>query len=53
MVDLVEGVLHLCKPLSLCVDVLLASFGALDCSPSSQDGLLFLLEPLNFLLDSC
>jgi hypothetical protein len=28
------------------------SLNALDCSLPSRDGLLFLLEPLNFLLDS-
>jgi hypothetical protein len=37
---------------SLCVDVLSMSFDMLDCSLPSQDGLLFLLEPLNFLLNS-
>jgi hypothetical protein len=49
----IEGVLHLCKPHSLPIDALPASFSVLDCSMSSQDELLFLSEPLNFLLDSC
>jgi hypothetical protein len=49
----IKGVLYLCEPRSLSIDVLPVSFGALDYSLPSQDGLLFLLKPLNFLLDSC
>jgi hypothetical protein len=49
----IEGVLHLCKPRSLPIDVLPMSFSVFDCTLSSQDELLFLPEPLNFLLDSC
>jgi hypothetical protein len=47
-----EGVLHLCEPRSLPVDVLPSSFGALNCGLPSKYELLFLPEPLNFLLDS-
>jgi hypothetical protein len=47
-----EGVLHLCKPHSFLVDVLPVSFGVLIYNLASQYGLLFLPEPLNFLLDS-
>jgi hypothetical protein len=47
-----EGVLHLCEPRSLPVDDLPVSFSALNCGLPSQYGLLFLSEPLNFLLDS-
>jgi hypothetical protein len=45
--------LHLWKPRSLPIDVLPAGFSVLRCSVSSQDGLFFLSEPLNFLLDFC
>jgi hypothetical protein len=38
----IEGVLHPYEPRSLPIDVLPASFGALDCSLPSQDELLFL-----------
>jgi hypothetical protein len=48
----IKSVLHLCEPHSLPIDVLPVSFGTLDCSLPSQDGLLCLPEPLNFLLDS-
>jgi hypothetical protein len=48
----VQVVLHLYEPHSLPVDVLPISFGALNCSLPSHNGFLFLLEPLNFLLDS-
>jgi hypothetical protein len=47
----IKSVLHLCEPCSLLVDVLLASFSTLNCSLPSQDVLLFLTEPLNFLLN--
>jgi hypothetical protein len=49
----IEGVLHICEPHSLPVHVLPVSFDVLDYSLPSQDRLLFLLEPFNFLLDSC
>jgi hypothetical protein len=49
----IEGVLHLCEPRPLPVDVLPMRFGTVYCSLPSQYGLLFLLEPSNFLLDSC
>jgi hypothetical protein len=48
----IEGILHLYEPCSFPVDVLPVSFGALKRSLPSQYGLLFLSEPLNFLLDS-
>jgi hypothetical protein len=48
----IKHVLHLCEAHSLPVDVLPVSFNTLDCSLPSQDGLLFLPKPLNFLLDS-
>jgi hypothetical protein len=48
----IEGVLQLDDPRLLSVDVLSVSFGTLNCNLSSQDGLLFSPEPLNFLLDS-
>jgi hypothetical protein len=47
----IKRVLHLCEPRSLPVDVLPLRFDTLDCSLPSQDGLLFLPKPLNFLLD--
>jgi hypothetical protein len=48
----IESVLHLCELRSLSVNILPVSFDAMDCNLSCQDGLLFLPEPLNFLLDS-
>jgi hypothetical protein len=48
----VEVVLHLCEPRSLSVDVLSKSFSVLHRGLPSQNGFLFLLEPLDFLLDS-
>jgi hypothetical protein len=48
----VQVVLHLCEPCSLPVDGLPVSFGELHCGLSSQNGFLFLPEPLNVLLDS-
>jgi hypothetical protein len=48
----IESVLHLCDPRSLPIDILHVSFGVFDYSLSSQDGFLFLPDPLNFLLDS-
>jgi hypothetical protein len=48
----IESILQIRKPHPLSVDMLPASLSALDCSLSSHDGLLFLPEPLNFLLDS-
>jgi hypothetical protein len=48
----VQVVLHLCEPRSLPIDVLPASFDVLNCSMPSQNGFLFLSEPLNLLLDS-
>jgi hypothetical protein len=47
-----EGVLHFFEPRSLPVDILSMSFGVLNRGLPSQYVLLFLLEPLNFLLDS-
>jgi hypothetical protein len=49
----IEGVLHLCEPRSLPIDVWPVSFSALDYSLPSQYGLLFFLRLFNFLLDSC
>jgi hypothetical protein len=48
----IEGVMHLYEPCLLPIDVLPTSFCTLNYSMLSQDGLLFLLEPLNFLLNS-
>jgi hypothetical protein len=47
----IKSVLHLCKPYLFSVDVRPASFGTLNCSLPSQDGLLFLSESLIFLLN--
>jgi hypothetical protein len=52
LMENVESVLHLCEPRSASIDVLPMSYDTLDCGLSSQDGLLFLPEPLNFLLNS-
>jgi hypothetical protein len=52
VVEDVQVVLHLCKPPSIILDVLPTSFSALHDNLPSQDGFLFLLEPLNLLLDS-
>jgi hypothetical protein len=46
------GCIHLCEPRSLSVDVLSMSSSALHRGLPSQNGFLFLLEPLNLLLDS-
>jgi hypothetical protein len=48
----VQVVLHLYEPCSLPVDILHVSFNALNCNMPSQNGFLFLSEPLNLLLDS-
>jgi hypothetical protein len=48
----VHVVLHLCEPHLLHVDGFPASFDVLNCSLPSQNGFLFLLDPLNLLLDS-
>jgi hypothetical protein len=48
----VHVVLHLCEPHLLHVDGFPASFDVLHCSLPSQNGFLFLLDPLNLLLDS-
>jgi hypothetical protein len=48
----VQVILHLCEPRSLPVDGLPVSFGTLNYSLPSHNGFLFLLEPLNLLLDS-
>jgi hypothetical protein len=48
----IKSVLYLCKPCLLPVDVLSIIFDTLDCILPSQDGLLFLPEPFNFLLNS-
>jgi hypothetical protein len=45
-------VLHLSEPRSLSVDVLSTSFDALHYGLPSQNGFLFLSEPLDLLLDS-
>jgi hypothetical protein len=47
----IDSILQLHKPRPLSVDMLPMSLGALDYGLPSPDGLLFLLEPLNFLLD--
>jgi hypothetical protein len=52
LVEDFKVVLHLCEPRSFSTDVLSASFGTLHCGLPSSDGFLFLLEPLNLLLDS-
>jgi hypothetical protein len=48
----IQVVLHLCEPRSLPIDVLPVSFDALHCSLPSQDGFLFLPEPLILPLES-
>jgi hypothetical protein len=48
----IQVVLHLCEPHSLSVDILPMSFSALHRGLPSQNGFLFLSEPLNRLLDS-
>jgi hypothetical protein len=47
----IDGVLQLCEPCSLLVDVLLSSFSKLSDCLVPHDGFLFLLEPFYFLLD--
>jgi hypothetical protein len=47
----VDGILQLCEPRPLSVDLLSISFDALSNYLPSHDGFLFLLEPLYFLLD--
>jgi hypothetical protein len=45
-----EVVLHLCEHRSLFVDVLSMSFNTLNCNLPSQNGFMFLPEPLYLLL---
>jgi hypothetical protein len=52
LVKNVKGILHFCESRSLSVEVLSTSFGTLDYGLPSQNGFLFLPEPLNLLLDS-
>jgi hypothetical protein len=47
----VDGILQLCEPRPLSVDVLSVRFGVLSNCLPSHDGYLFLSEPLYFLLD--
>jgi hypothetical protein len=47
----VNVVLQLCEPCTLPVDVLSPSFDALNDCLTSNDGFLFVPEPLYFLLD--
>jgi hypothetical protein len=48
----VDGILQLCEPCPLFVNLLSVSFGALnDCLPS-HDGFPLLLEPLSFVVPS-
>jgi hypothetical protein len=49
----VQVVLLFYEPLSLPIDGLSASFGALHCGRPSQYGLLFLSDTFDFLLNSC
>jgi hypothetical protein len=49
----IESVLHFCEPHSLPVNVLPMSIGSLEHSLPSQDRLLFMPKPFNFLFDSC
>jgi hypothetical protein len=51
VVEDVQVVLHLCKPGSFSINILPMRFIALHGSLPSQDGFLFLSEPLNLLLD--
>jgi hypothetical protein len=51
LVEDANSILQLCKPHALPVDVLPPSFGVLSDFLSSHDGLLFLPQPLYFLLD--
>jgi hypothetical protein len=48
----VQVILHLYEPRSLYVDVLSMIFSALHHGLPSHNGFLFLLEPLDLLLDS-
>jgi hypothetical protein len=50
MVKGIDSVLYLYEPCALLVDVLPPSFSTLSDCLTSQDGLLFLPEPLYFLL---
>jgi hypothetical protein len=47
-----NSVLELCKPCSLSFCMLPSGFGTLNCCLPRHDGFLFLMEPLNLLLDS-
>jgi hypothetical protein len=47
-----DGVLELRESCSFSVDVLPSGFSTLSCYLPSCDGLLFLMEPLNLLLNS-
>jgi hypothetical protein len=49
----VQVVLLFYEPLSLPIDGLSVSFGALHCGRPSQYGLLFLSDTFDFLLNSC
>jgi hypothetical protein len=48
----IDSVLQLNKPCSLLVDALSSGFGVLSDCLAPHDGLLFLLEPFYFLLNS-
>jgi hypothetical protein len=50
LAEVIQVVLHLCEPRSLSVDVLSTSFGTLNRGLPSQNGFLFLPEPLDFLV---
>jgi hypothetical protein len=52
LIEDTEGVLYLCEPRSLPIDVLPVRFSTMNCGLPSQYGLLFLPKPINFLLDS-
>jgi hypothetical protein len=53
LMENIESVLHFCEPHSLPVNVLPMSIGSLEHSLPSQDRLLFMPKPFNFLFDSC
>jgi hypothetical protein len=53
LMENIKSVLHFCEPRSLPVDALPVSFSSLESSLASQDRLLFVPKPFNFLLDSC
>jgi hypothetical protein len=47
-----DGVLELCEPCPFFVDMLPCGFGTLSCYLSPCNDFMFLMEPLNLMLDS-